>query len=532
MNSNQTSFSAGEHPRSSALPKLPLRRRPSARQWLGHAAVQAFPREHIEYILLGTIGTIIGLLGTFGGNDVLSFYIPSLIGAYCAAAATVRLALNKQDLVGFAVAVPTFIFYQAYQINPLNHGELLYELQRFQINEIEIGNALSNGLAPGLLIFTNLWAFFWHGGRTMKLLGNPVNERQRDGLLFIGFFAMFLVVAVPNVIWGGVIRDAIENVLYGYSSWEVTGEGPRIFATAEGASSSLVNLRQVAPSLLILTYLLYRTRFGRITLILLPLNLIWSAGVLLAGTRTYLIAFALVWFMVLITDRKIRSGALIYGFLSALALLMAAKVLLKSRSDGLRNFSLSEISTTGVLTFQGNEGLIYHMDAVSFATSGFVSPWSTGNPFGDLCLGLAYEPFEALVIWVPRSLMPWKPQDPTWWPYNAFTWNVQMGRNDINIYRTYSAGFLGRDLIRWGPLGVVIPLIWFGGYFRFLGLVGAAKPERMMNRIGVGILSGIALAMMRDMNFMWTLPFLPALSVILYAHWRASVSGSPQLRVG
>lgn len=489
-----------------------------------------FPSAHVQYIFLSLAGTLIGVFGSLLGSDLLTFQIPAALGGIGATMATFRLALYKKDIIGFSVTTSTFVFFQLYQLNPLNSDQLLGEVARFEPIEILIGNALSNMLAGGLLISANLWKVVFPGQRFMLRAGRPFSEFRHAGWVFFGFCLVFVAVAVPNLVWGGVVRDAINGVIYGYSSWEVTGTGPKLFEDISGTASSLANLRNLAPSLLVLSFLLFRSRFRVVIFATLPLSVIWSAGILVGGTRTYLLAFLMICLVILITDQRVKRRALAYVILGSLSFVVIARVLMMSRTEGLKNFALGQVSLSGIATFQGNEGLIYHMDAVAFSRSGFVSPWSTGSPVADFVVGLVYEPLDALLIWIPRSVMPWKPQDPTWIPYNVFTWNVQTARSDAVVYRTYSAGFAGRDLIRWGPMGVIIPLFWFGAFYHFAGLVLAAYPTRLTNRVSAGILVGIGLAMMRDINFMWTLPLLPALLTLIVAQRGSALPASADRR--
>jgi len=449
-------------------------------------------------------------------NWILKIVAPALISLICTSAATWKLIIKKSDPGGFIINITYFTFFESFALNPFNVSDFRAELNRFSESDIFLGLVLTYSLPILLFISIGLWRRVLSGAsnRFSNFSWRGVNKSSFEKCLLITYVALLCAVALPNIIWGGFFVSAFRQVMMGYS---IGDDGGEAFQGAAGAGVSLISLQNISPSALILALLLLKTRHRVFALCTLPLCFLWSAPTLLGGTRSYFVGLIIVGLFCLLTDPRVRLKGLLYVGMCGIVIAAFAGAIVQFRTGGWQSLSTESIDRGAMTKFQGNECIIYHIEAISFHKTGYVSPWQNGNPIVDLGLGLLYLPADALLIWVPRSLFPWKPLDPSWEPYNAKTWAWQTGLSEATWTRTYSAGFLGRDIIRWGAAGFLVPVFWFGLFLWSAEQLYRYGEGHLVHRIIVGIMGGTFLVLMRDVNFMWFLPMMPAAFALLFS---------------
>jgi hypothetical protein len=226
---------------------------------------------HLAYIAGSFAAAFVALTGILTESPLLYGIVPGIIGGISAAIATVRFLKDKTDLAGFIATVCGFIYYQEYQANPVTMPEFSASLHSIPMQDQALGLFLSNLTTALLLISCHVVSNAFH--RPIRRWVPDlawVTRAEVDRKVIAGFWIVFAVVAVPNVLFGKVVVGAIDNIIYERLS-PAEGENFSGFTTWGGPLSfSIANMALWATSLFLLWLYLLRSRYCRWMLILSP----------------------------------------------------------------------------------------------------------------------------------------------------------------------------------------------------------------------------------------------------------------------
>lgn len=442
--------------------------------------------------------------------------VPGVIGGACALGATVRFLKYKIDLAGFVATACGFVFYQAFQANPVMLPEFTSGLAAVpQIDQV-IGIALGNLTTAMLLLSHRIVSFFL--ARPIRGLVPPAvagARRHVDRYVVPGFIVVFTVVAIPQVLFGQVVIGAIKSVVYQRAAWGSPGEFSGFDTGGGPIGASLLNMTFWSTSLFFLWVYLLGSRVRTTMLIVSPFVLIWTAGVALQGSRTYFVvlAFGLLIYVLGNARRGPKTYlAAVAGFPLAFLVLQVTALF---RTEGLASIDLSQLAKR-MFEIRGNEGTVSQIDGLEFFRTEFLAKEAAPNPLLGLVRGLVERPVEGLLMPVPRALFPWKPMDDTAREFTLFFQNVRLGVPSQETFLGASPGLMGRELIRYGVFGPITVLFWLGSILALADRLYAVGAASDFHRIFATVLVAFAVAQMRDWVPMWFLPFLPAMAILAF----------------
>src|SRR5579885_804189 len=229
---------------------------------------------HTAYIIGSFLAALSALFGILTGSPVLYGIVPGIIGGISAAIAAVRFLRDKTDLVGFVATLCGFFFYQEYQANPFTLNNFSTGLMEIPIQDQAIGIFLSNLTTATLLICFRITANSMR--RTISRWipdAARVSRASIDREIMIGFWIVFVIVALPNVIYGKVVVGAIDNILYQRLTW-TDSQSYSGFAVWGGAfGGSIANMTLWATSLFLVWLYMLRSRYRKLMMVLGPLVL-------------------------------------------------------------------------------------------------------------------------------------------------------------------------------------------------------------------------------------------------------------------
>jgi hypothetical protein len=465
---------------------------------------------HFAYIVGSLVAAIIALAGILSESPMLYGTVPGIIGGAMAIFATVRFLKEKKDLPGFIATICGFIYYQEFQANPVTQPDFVTSLQSIPIQDQAIGIFLSNLVPAILLISLHLIANSLHGA-IRRWVPDPARVRRADvdRQVMTGFWVVFIVVAVPNVLFGKVVVGAIDNILYQRMTW-ADAENYSGFNVWGGAlGNSIANMGLWATSLLFLWMYLLRSRYRRWMLVLSPLVLLWTASVGLQGSRTYLVVMGIAVFVYFLGSPRIGMKSIGYAMLVIPVLFLLVQISTHFRGSGLQSVNLPELSAH-LLEIRGNEGASSQIDGIQYFRTELLEKGLAANPVIGFFRGMVERPYEGLLMPVPRSLFPWKTVDESGKQFNLFYQNVRLGVPSDESFLGASPGLIGRELIKYGILGPLTLCFWLGlllGLADQLYAIGAASD---FHRIFATLLIAFVVAQARDFAPVWFIPFLPA----------------------
>ena len=146
--------------------------------------------------------------------------VPGVIGGIMAIVAAVRFFRNKSDLAGFIATFCGFVYYQAYQANPVMLPDFTGYMIPIPKQDQVVGIALAN-LTTALLLLSS---------RVMSGLGGVVirafvpapdatSHERTDSGMTMAFWVLFAIVALPNILFGKVVVGALRNIVYERLTW-------------------------------------------------------------------------------------------------------------------------------------------------------------------------------------------------------------------------------------------------------------------------------------------------------------------------
>jgi hypothetical protein len=473
------------------------------------------PSLHGTYIVWSFVAALVATMGIGMDEPVIYGIVPGLIGGTLALVATVRFLRRKTDLAGFVATVCGFVFYQAFQANPVMLPEFSARLADIGETNRMVGIFLGN-FTTGMLLL----ARFAVAGvlvRPIRALVPSAGSAVRgnvDRLVWAGFLIVFTAVAVPNVLFGRVVIGAINAIVYQRASW-AAGEFSGYDNWAGASAASLLNTVYCSTSLFLLWVYLLGSQYRRAMLVLSPLVLIWSASVALQGSRTYLVILGFALLVYFIGSPWFKTKAYVFGALGLPIMFVILQATSLYRNQGLQSIDFKELATR-LLEIRGNEGTISQMDGLEFYRLEFSRKETAPNPVIGFVRGMVERPIEGLMMPLPRSLFPWKPVDDTAREFTLFFQNVRLGVTSVDTFLGASPGLIGREIIRYGIFGPISLLFWMGVILALADRLYETAAGSDFHRIFAAVLVAFLVAQMRDWVPMWFLPFLPAFLILSY----------------
>jgi hypothetical protein len=479
---------------------------------------------HLGYIAGSVAAAFLALLGICYDSPALYTTVPGIIGGIMAGIATMRFLKDKTDLAGFIATTCGFVFYQAFQTNPVTQGEFVVSLQAIPIQDKAIGLVLANLTTAMLLLPCRIISNAMH--RTIRRwVPDPgwVSRDKVDRYVMVGFWILFTVVAVPNVLFGKVVVGSIDSILY-QRTVAADNESLGGFTAWGGAvGQSAVNLTIWATSLCVIWMYLLRSRYRMVMLVLAPLVLLWTAGVGMHGSRTYLAILGAAVTVYFLGNPKSGKKVFVYAIVVAPVLLLLQQISTSFRGTGLKAFNWQELAASK-FEIRGNEGASSEIDGMQYARTELLEKGLLPNPLIGLWGGLVGRPVESLLLPVPRSLFPWKSVDQTATAYNLWFENVRLGVTTDEVFLGASPGLVGRELAKYGIFGPLTLLFWFGFALALADRLYSTGAASDFHRAFAALLIAFVVAEARDFVPLWLMPFIPAMLLFGFIARRARIN--------
>jgi hypothetical protein len=462
------------------------------------------------------LSAILVVIGAISGSIETTYLGPAIINGFLACYTSWRFIKGNDGPANLLFYAGTFLFYHFQLLTPEYWADFSQAIVEYS-PESRFMSALGTSLLP-LACFgvARLLERRWPVNETAGTIRGDEAVVFNDRRVFVGFLALFALVSVPNVIFGGVVASSVNSILY----MRGMDEGRSVIVISDQLAS-ILNINHFACSLVTLTWVLYRTKYRRVALLLLPLSGIWALGSIFGmGTRTQVLQFGLALLVPLIgrTSLKIRLFTLV---VFGATIFVTAQIMTYYRTVGLKEVQLDEFADA-IGGIQGLETMHDQTRAIEMYVEGYVSPEATGVVPLDLVIGLVYRPIELLMFPLPRSFFPWKPVDPT--VLDLSRWAIsRMGVDPDRFSWGITGGLLGRDTLRWGALGALVPVFWFTVLCWFADREFRRDRRSMTQLIVSGAFAGTAISMYRDLSPLWCLQLLPAAMVLIHA--RVGVRG-------
>jgi hypothetical protein len=486
---------------------------------------------HLAYIVGSFVAAFIAFIGILSASPLLYGLVPGIFGGVMAAIATVRFLKDKTDLAGFVATICGFIFYQEFQANPVTLPDFSASLQSIPLQDQAVGIVLSNLTTAMLLISYRVVANALNGP-ICRWVPAPawISRGKVDRKILGGFWIVFAVVAVPNVLFGKVVIGAIDNILYQRMTW-TDAENFSGFSTWGGALGlSIANMALWATSLFLLWLYLLRSRYRWLMWILSPLVILWTASVGLQGSRTYLVVIGVAIMVYFFGNPKSGKKVFTYALVVVPVLFLLLQISTLFRGNGLQSFDLTELSTH-MLDIRGNEAASYQIDGIQCFRTEYVDKGKAVNPVIGFFRGLIVRPIEGLLMPVPRSIFPWKPVDVSLDEYSVWYQNVRLGDASTEAFLGASPGLMGRELLKYGLLGPFTLFFWLGLVLALADQFFSTGAASDFHRIFAALLVAFIVAQSRDFVPLWVLPFLPAAVVLGFVARQACGTEAGRLRM-
>jgi hypothetical protein len=476
---------------------------------------------HALYIAGSIIAALVALAGTAFDLPLLYATLPGIIGGACAAVAAVRFLRNKEDLAGFIATICGFVYYQAFQGNPVMLPEFSASLAAVAMPDKLAGLFLGNLTTAMFLISYHAVSGLFGGALGRWIPKSELVSRDRCDLpMAVGFWVLLLVVAAPNVMFGRVIVGSINSILYQRMTWGNAGySGYSVFGGDVGGS--FANIQLWTTSLFLIWLYLLRSRYRLMMFVVGPLVLLWTAGVTMQGSRTYLVTVAVAIIVYLWGRPNSGVRALVHALWAVPLLFLLIQVATHFRSGGLQSVNMPELAER-MFEIRGNEGTNSEIDGVEFFRTELIARGAAVNPMIGFLRGMVERPIEGVLMVVPRPLFPWKPVDKMGTEFNLFFQRVRLGVDADEAFLGASPGLIGRELIKYGFLGPFTLLFWMGVIMAFADRLFSVAEATDFHRIVAALLIAFFVAQARDFSPVWFIPFLPAGVVMVIVGLRAS----------
>ena len=468
---------------------------------------------HLLYIAGSVAAALIAGIGIVIHAPFVYGVIPGIIGGLFAGMAAVQFFRNREDLAGFIATTCGFVFYQAFQANPVILPEFTAYIAVIPEQDQLVGIVLSNLTTAMLLVSYHAVSKLF--GRTIdRWLPKPAatTRKRCDGLMLIGFSLLFVIVALPNILFGKVIVGPIQTIIYQRAAWsDASLSGYEVFGGAVGGSFSNVGLW--AYSLFLVWLYLLGSRFRWLMWLLSPLVLIWTAAIALQGSRTYLVTLAMALIVYVLGNPKIGRRVFFHFLWVAPLVFVLVQVSTIFRVSGLQTFDIGEFASHA-FEIRGNEGASSEMDGIEYFRTELFNRDIAPNPLTGFFRGLFERPIEGAMMILPRSVFPWKIDDKSAIEYDLFFENVRLGVPSEEVFLGASPGMIGRELIHYGILGPFTLLFWMGLIMALANRLFVADPNSDFHRICAASLVAFFIAQSRDFVPVWFIPVLPVALIL------------------
>lgn len=250
-----------------------------------------------------------------------------------------------------------------------------------------------------------------------------------------------------------------------------------------------------------------------------PLVVLWTASVVLQGSRTYLVTVAFALLIYFLGNPRFGFRTLLHALWALPALFVTVQISTHFRGSGLQAVNLPEL-TTRMFEIRGNEGASSQMDGLEYFRTELLARGIAPNPVMGFFRGVIERPFEGLMMPVPRSLFPWKTDDISGRDFNLFYQNVRLGVASNETFLGASPGLIGRELIKYGFLGPITLFFWMGLVLTLAHRLYETGAVSDFHRIFAALLVAFFVAQSRDFVPVWFIPFFPAAVTFAYvARW-------------
>jgi hypothetical protein len=472
------------------------------------------------YVIGPLLAACLASAGIMFDNMTLAYLVPAAINALLGVAAVWHFIWYKQRISFVILYTGTFLLFHFQLFSPAYWADFCAAISSYSVGAKLLGSVSANLLPIG-----GVWTMFLLDGlRPLKAMeinrGPEARCQYNEKLLFRMLLGLFILVAVPNVFFGGVFRSSINAILYMRSTIAQDGG-----IAIDPLLASLLNINHFACSLVILCLALGRGKFRWSMFIMAFASAIWAiASVFAMGSRTQVIQFGLFFLVAFGTSPKMKPKNLVVPGLVCMLIILLGQVMTNYRDVGLKEVNTGEL--IGKITeIHGLETLHDQTRAFEMYLEGYHNPASFGITPIDFAYGLVYRPIELVMYPLPRSFFPWKPVDPTLHDLNV--WAItRMGINpDVSGEWGLTAGLLGRDALRWGTFGPLVALFWFSVLCWYMEREYVRDRWAFNQRLVAGAFAGTAMAMFRDLSPLWCLQLLPAAVMIMIARVPVSRSG-------
>jgi hypothetical protein len=476
---------------------------------------------HNLYIAGSLLAAVIATLGMAIESPPIYGIFPGVIGLVMMIVSSVRFFKHKTDLAGFVATVCGFVFYQAFQANPLTLREFSNSIAAIAPIDRNLGIFFGN-FTTGLVLIGYRIVSTWMKRPLRRLVPHPgsASRKNIDPMVLVGFLVVFSVVALPNVFLGRVVMGAIQNIVY----QRATASAPESFAGFETnggpLAASALNMTLWAPSMFFLWLYLLKSRYRLTMLVLSPLVLLWTASVALQGARTYLVIVGFGLIIYYLGSPRFGGKIITLGSLLGAVMLILIQMASLFRGEGLGAFDAAELSSH-LFEVRGNEGTSNQMDGLEFFRTELLLKGAAPNPVIGFVRGIVERPIEGVLMPLPRRFFPWKPFDASADDFSVFFQNVRLGVPSDEPFLGASPGLIGRELIRYGFLGPLTVFLWLGAILALADQLYAVGSHSDFHRIFATVLVTFFVAEMRDWVPLWFLPFLPVMLVLGYVGWKA-----------
>lgn len=461
--------------------------------------------------------------GWYSNNDFLIYYLPGLLSMVNAILSTYVILIKKENLGTFIIYFGNFIFYYLQIINPSNY-QLSVHLMHYLSDKAIFYGSLVIITQPILMHGSMLvWMKCIHK-RIANWYATPTNNINSFYKYFLFFFVLlFIINFTLQAITGQVVISALRTIVN--LRTEIAYEGlPGIF-------SSLTFLMATSVSLFFANIYLFKSKFKLLALLVLPFSTIWFFSILLSGTRTIII-MSIMGLFVYIT-RRFK-----FSFLSIAisTILMILTFLLSQYSYKFRYVGAKDIETKEFLyditEIQGLENYYDQCRSFNYYLDDYSDFWFFKNETLSGLFSFVFRPIDMVIFWIPRSMWSGKPLDPTFVEFTRYSLYTVYGYTpeaytsynlsyDTGFGTNNTAGILGRDLMRFGWMGPLSTLVWFGLFLALANSYYILSYKRFECILIALAFTGTCFAMFRDLSPGWTIQFS---SLIIITHFSLVLS--------
>ncbi|MDX2050513.1 MAG: hypothetical protein SFT93_05040 [Rickettsiaceae bacterium] len=463
------------------------------------------------------------LIGWPSGSDFLIYYIPGIFSMINASISSYNLIIRKRELGAFIIYFGNFIFYYLQIVNPSNYEYSIYLMRNLTEQSIFIGSIVI--IVQPLLMHASmiLWTKALYN-KIEKLYSAPTprNTSLFHKYFFLFFLFLFLINFSLQAITGKVVVSALQTIIN--LRTQVTYEGlPGIFF-------SLTFFMATSVSLFFANLYLFKTKYKTVAILTLPFSTIWFLSSLLSGTRTIIIMSVMGILLYIIRRFKIGFLTILLTMLLMFFTFALSQYSSKFRYTGAQNLDAKELFYN-ITELQGLENYYDQCRSYNYYFDKYSDFWFFENEVIAGLFSFIYKPTEMIIFWIPRSMWANKPLDPTFVEFTRYSlylfhgfapeYSKEISSYDPGFGTNSTAGILGRDLMRFGFLGPISTLLWFGLLLALSNIYYKVSYKRFECVLISLAFTGTCFAMFRDLAPGWTIQ-LSSLAIMTHFALRFS----------